>query len=213
MRTNQLVSQFIISAALGCVALGSAAAQGKIRGTMRLGAEMGGDKVIQFQYADGSTPDVTAGGGLLISAGAILQVVEINSASVDAQLNAGWKYRTIPKASNQEASWSRFPVEALLAYNTPVGLRISAGGVVHLANKLEASGAAVNGSVDFKTTPGFVVQTEYLFRNGLAIDARYTGMKYRIDGSGSESIDGSSFGIGGSVYFGGSKASKPTTKR
>src|SRR5262249_1074824 len=81
---------------------------------------------------------VPEGGCLPVSAGAALEAFRVGAQSVDVQLNAGWKYRTIPKASNQAATWNRFPIEAMLALNTPVGLRFAGGGVVHLANKLEA---------------------------------------------------------------------------
>lgn len=45
----------------------------RLRGVARLGAEFGGDKVLEFQYEDGTTPDVTAGGGLAVSLGAVVQ--------------------------------------------------------------------------------------------------------------------------------------------
>jgi hypothetical protein len=175
----------------------SAQAQGKLRAMARLSAEMGGEKVIQFQYADGSTPDVTAGGGLLVSAGAALELFN----SVDAQVNAGWKYRTIPKASNQEASWSRFPVEALLFYRTPVGLRLGGGATMHVANVLEASGDVVNSRVEFKNNPGFLVQAEYVMRN-FSFDVRYTVMKYEVESGGSGTVDANSLGAGFSIRFG-----------
>ena len=175
----------------------SAEAQGKLRGMARLGAEVGGEEVIQFQYADGSTPEVTAGGGLLVSAGAALELFN----SVDAQVNAGWKYRTIPKASNQEASWSRFPVEAVLFYRTPIGLRLGGGTTMHLANVLEASGEALNSRVEFKNNPGFVLQAEYVMRN-FSFDVRYTLMKYEVESGGSGTVEANSLGAGFSILFG-----------
>jgi hypothetical protein len=179
------------------VAASTAQAQGKLRGTARLGAEVGGEKVLEFQYADGSTPDVTAGGGLLVSAGAALEIFN----SVDAQVNAGWKYRTIPSASNQEASWSRFPVEALLFYRTPVGLRVGGGATMHLGNVLEASGDAANGRLEFKNNPGFLVQAEYVMRN-FSFDVRYTMMKYEVESGGTGTVDANSIGAGFSIRFG-----------
>lgn len=179
----------------------SGQAQGKLRGMMRLGAEAGGEKVLQFTYADGSTPDVTAGGGLLVSAGAAFQAFKSGSHELDAQLNLGWKYRTIPPASNQEASWSRFPVEALVFYRTPVGLRLGGGAAVHLGNVLEASGEALNSRVAFKNKPGFVFQTEYQMRK-FSFDVRYTLMEYEVESGGSGTVDASSFGAGFSIFFG-----------
>lgn len=175
----------------------SAEAQRRLRGVARLGAEMGGERVLQFQYADGSTPEMTAGGGLLLSAGAVVGIVN----SVDAQLTAGWKYRTIPEASNQEASWNRFPVEAMLFYRTPLGLRLGGGATMHLGNVLEASGSVANTRVEFKSNPGFLVQAEYVMRN-ISFDVRYTMLKYEIESGGSGTIDANSLGAGFSILFG-----------
>jgi hypothetical protein len=179
----------------------SGQAQSKLRGMVRLAAEAGGDQVLQFTYSDGSTPDVTAGGGLLISAGAAFQAFKSGSHELDAQVNLGWKYRTIPPASNQEASWSRFPLEALLFYRTPVGLRLGGGATVHLGNVLEASGDALNSRVAFKNKPGFVLQTEYVMRR-FSFDVRYTLMKYEVESGGSGTVDANSIGAGFSILFG-----------
>jgi hypothetical protein len=179
----------------------SGSAQGKLRGMMRLGADFGGEKVLQFQYSDGSTPEVTAGGGLVLSAGGALQAFKSGSHAMDAQINVGWKYRTIPKASNQEATWNRFPVEALLAYQTPIGLRLAGGATMHLGNVLEASGAALNSRVEFKNNPGFVLQTEYAMRKW-SFDVRYTLMKYEVETGGSGTVNANSFGAGFSYLFG-----------
>jgi hypothetical protein len=187
-------------------------AQGRLRGGMRLGGDMGGDKVLQFEYSDGSTPDVTAGGGLVVSANAALRLVETNRQALDAQLNLGWKYRTIPEASNQTASWSRFPFEAMLFYGTPFGLRIGGGATMHLGNALEASGDAVNDRVEFKTTPGYLAQVEYMFSPGFSLDLRYTVMKYEIDGS-TDRVNANSIGIGMNAWFGHAAQQRPTTTR
>jgi hypothetical protein len=198
MRIASTPLRMLATVALSTAALASSAeAQGKLRGMARLGAEVGGEQVMQFQYADGSTPDVTAGGGLLVSAGATLELIK----SVDAQVNAGWKYRTIPKASNQEASWSRFPVEALLFYRGPMGLRLGGGATMHLGNVLEASGAVLNSRVEFKNNPGFLLQAEYVMRN-FSFDVRYTLMKYEVESGGSGTVDANSLGAGFSILFG-----------
>jgi hypothetical protein len=181
-------------------------AQGRLRGNMRLGAEFGGERVLQFTYEDGSTPDVTSGGGLLISAGGAFQAFKSGGHEMDAQINLGWKYRTIPKATNQEATWSRFPLEALVFYRAPFGLRVGGGAAVHLGNVLEASGAVLNSRVAFKNKPGFVLQTEYGMRNNLAVDVRYTLMTYEVESGGSGTVNANSFGAGFSYFFGRSAA-------
>jgi hypothetical protein len=203
MRIGSLSFRTVVSlVVLSAVTMASPMfAQGKVRGMVRLGADFGGEKVLQFQYSDGSTPDVVAGAGLLISAGAAIQAFKVGGHEVDAQVNAGMKYRTIPPASNQSATWNRFPVEALLVYQTPVGLRIGGGAAVHLGNVFEASGAALNSRLEFKNNPGYLLQTEYAFRRW-SFDLRYTMMKYEIESGGSGTVDANSFGAGFSYVFG-----------
>jgi hypothetical protein len=58
----------------------------------------------------------------------------------------------------------------------------------------------LNGTLDFKTTPGFLLQAEYVRRN-IAFDLRYTALEYETK-SGSEKVDASSIGAGFSLYFG-----------
>ena len=174
--------------------------RGQVRGVVRLSGEFGGEKVGEFRYSDGSTPDVVAGGGLLATGGAAITMWARGAQALDAQIEAGVKYRTIPPANNQDASWLRFPVEGLLFWRTPVGLRLGAGATVHLHNVLSASGAVLNDRVEFENTPGVLLQAEYVRRN-VSFDLRYTAMKYSVaDASGS--IDASSIGAGLSFFFG-----------
>ncbi len=157
----------------------TAAAQLALHGVARFGLEHGGEKVLEFEYEDGSTPDVTAGGGLLLSLGAGAQVAQFGRQALDAQLTAGLKWRTIPAADNQDANWLRFPVEGLLFYRLPSGFRFGAGATVHLANTLKSSGAVLNNEVEFQNTPGFIVQAEYIRRN-ISFDLRYTMLDYEV---------------------------------
>ncbi|MFL5606105.1 MAG: hypothetical protein ACJ8AD_06635 [Gemmatimonadaceae bacterium] len=180
-----------------------ARAQGNLRGIVRLGGDFGGDKVLQFQYSDGSTPNVPAGGGLLLSGGAAVQLLGSTEQALDVQASVGVKYRTIPPASNQNATWARFPVEGLLMYRSPFGLRLGGGAAVHLGNVLEASGSALNSRVEFKPTPGFVAQTEYGL-GAWAFDLRYTMMKYEVSKGGSGTVSANSLGAGLSYAFGSS---------
>lgn len=173
--------------------------RGQLRGVVRVAGDYGGEKVGEFQYSDGSTPDVIAGGGLLATIGAAYTMATKGAHSFDAQVEAGVKYRTIPPADNQSASWMRFPVEGLLFWRTPVGLRLGAGATVHLHNVLSASGDVLNDKVEFENTPGVLLQAEYIRRN-VAFDLRYTAMKYSVSNAGS--LDASSIGAGLSFFFG-----------
>jgi hypothetical protein len=204
---------FLVLASLAVIATiaPEVRAQGKLRGIVRVGGDFGGDKVLQFQYSDGSTPSVPAGGGLLVSGGGALELLGSADQALDLQASVGLKYRTIPPASNQNATWARFPVEGLLMYRTPFGLRVGGGAVVHLRNVLEASGAALNDRVEFKNTPGFLGQAEYGFGKW-ALDLRYTMMKYEVSQGGTGTVSANSLGAGLSYAFGGSMARSPKTR-
>ena len=198
---NLLVSALALAAAALPLVASSAHAQRRVRGVVRFAGEYGGDKVGQFQYSDGSTPDVIAGGGLLLTAGGAFALLTRGAHSVDAQVNLGLKYRTIPPASNQDATWLRFPLEGLLFYRTPVGVRLGAGATVHLRNVLAASGEVLNDRVEFENTPGLLLQAEYVRRN-VAFDLRYTALQYEVSSGGSGTVDASSIGAGLSLFFG-----------
>ena len=182
-----------------------AQAQG-LRGILRVGGDFGGDPVITFQYADGSKPKVESGGGLVASGGAALQLFGSADQALDLQATAGVKYRTIPPASNQTASWIRYPVEGLLMYRTPFHLRVGGGATMHLANVLETSGSVSNSRYEFKNNPGAVFQGEYDF-GAMALDLRYTMMNYEVAKGGTGTVKANSLGLGFSLAFGGSSSS------
>ena len=182
----------------------SASAQSPLRGLLRIGGEYGGDEVVQFTYADGSSPKVTAGGGILASIGGVYEAFTAGAHGMDVQLAAGIKYRTIPAATNQDASWLRFPVDGLLFYRTPASIRIGGGATVHLRNVLQASGAVLNDRVEFRNTPGLLLQADYA-RGDVAFDLRYTAMTYEVERGGSGTVGASSIG-GGLTFFLGRRA-------
>ena len=172
----------------------------RLRGMARFGLENGGDKVVQFEYEDGSTPDVTAGGGLHLSIGAALRMLQARAGGLDAQLGVGLKYRTIPPATNQDATWLRFPVDGLLMFRSARGFGIGGGATMHVGNALRTSGAVSNGRLEFESSPGALVQAEYAWR-GAIFDLRYTALEYKLSGT-EETVNASNVGIGIGFMFG-----------
>lgn len=202
MRTPKLRLIALVAAAATLPLFASPAhAQSGVKAAFRMGGDFGGEKVMEFEYEDGSTPDVKAGNGFLLTAGGVASLLTRAGHGVDAQVNVGLKYSTIPPANNQEVTWLRFPVEGILYYRTPKGIRLGAGTAVHLANSIKASGGVVNGSVDFKATPGLLLQAEYMHKN-MAFDLRYTAMEYEVSKGGSGTVGASSFGAGFSFFIG-----------
>lgn len=173
----------------------------RVRGVVRLGADFGGEELVQFQYSDGTSPSVTAGAGLLASLGVVFPLAQRRGQGLELEASAGVKYRTIPPATNQSANWMRVPLQGLVFYRARA-FRVGGGVAVHVANALSASGAALNSKVEFDARPGFIAQAEYdLGRVGL--DVRYTIMKYEISRGGSGSVNADAIGAGVSFYFGG----------
>jgi hypothetical protein len=199
MHTRFTTLATLALAAAFIAAPAAASAQGRIHGIARLGLEYGGDKIIEFEYEDGSTPDVTAGSGIVLTVGGGTQLAAIGRNALDAQLNAGLKWRTIPAATNQDANWLRFPVEGLLYFRMPSGFRLGAGATVHLSNVLKSSGAVLNERVEFKNNPGALLQAEYM-RGNMVFDVRYTALEYESELGGT--ADASSIGVGFSFIFG-----------
>lgn len=186
----------------GVAPAASASTTSRLRGIARFGLEHGGDELIEFQYQDGSTPEVTAGGGLHLSLGGAYRAYQARTGGVDAQVALGFKWRTIPPAENQDANWIRFPLDAMLVYRSARGFGVGAGTTVHLANALRASGDVASGRIGFENTPGALLHGEYRFRSA-TIDVRYTGLRYRFDGDDTGAdIDASNIGLGMSWLFG-----------
>lgn len=178
------------------------------RGVFHLGAEHGGDKVVQFQYEDGSTPSVIAGGGLLLLGGATYTMWASATHAVELQGQTGIKWRTIPAATNQNANWLRIPVEGLVFWRTPTNLRVGTGVTMHLNNALKASGDVLDGTLGFSPAAGLLLQAEYAKKN-YAVGLRYTNLQYTIDQGGSGTLNASSFGAGFTFFFTGKKNVKP----
>ena len=203
----RVLAAIIATAVLSLVPSEVSAQQRFLRGVFRAGLEYGGDQVVEFKYSDGTTPKVTAGGGLVVTAGGAAELFSRRGHALDAQVNVGLKYRTIPPATNQDATWMRFPAEGMLFYRMPVGVRLGAGATVHLHNVLSSSGAVLNDRVEFKNNPGFLLQAEYVRRN-VAFDVRYTALRYELAKGGSGTVDASSIGVGVSLFVGQSSHSR-----
>ncbi|QJR36760.1 hypothetical protein [Gemmatimonas groenlandica] len=174
------------------------------RGVARVGLEYGGEKVVQFRYEDGTTPTVTAGGGLLLTVGGVYRAWSQGGHAVELQGQGGIKWRTIPAATNQDANWLRFPVEGLVFYRAPAGVRLGAGATVHLHNVLKASGEVLDSRLEFANDAGLLVQAEYV-RGDFAFDLRVTSLTYRTADAPMSEVGASSVGVGASWFFPGTR--------
>jgi hypothetical protein len=199
MRVRLAFASSAVAVAVLSLLTSPAIAQERAQGVFRLGGDYGGERVLELEYTDGRTPDVTAGGGLLLTAGGMVPVLARGAHTMEAQVNLGLKFRTIPAAENQEVTWLRFPLEGLLYYRLPKGIRLGGGATMHFRNVIDASGEVVNGRVAFKPSPGLLLQAEYVRRN-VSFDLRYTAMTYRTNGGSADDVGASSLGVGVSYF-------------
>lgn len=165
-----------------------------IWGYVRVAGEFGGDRLVQFQYSNGSSSNVDAGRGITLVGGFVTHVLAPDAGSLDAQLGAGIKYQTIQQAGNQDAYWLRVPVDASLAWRSRNGFGAGAGATMHVLNSFHASGDVANGSISFDPAIGPTAFVEY-GKAEWQIDLRYTAMQYKA-GSGGGTLSASSVGVG-----------------
>lgn len=99
--------------------------------------EFGGDSLATVYYTDGSSSDLHAGQGLLVSIGGHLQP---NKRSPwDLMLTAGYKFDRAG-GSNGDLSFDHIPVELIGSYQWNNGIRVGAGPVYHTNVELKGSG-------------------------------------------------------------------------
>jgi hypothetical protein len=168
-------------------------------GYFRFAGEFGGDRLVQFQYTDGSNANVNAGRGITFVGGLVTHVHATSAGSLDAQFGGGIKYQTVPEASNQNAHWLRVPLDASLAWRSKSGFGAGAGATMHVLNSFSASGAVANESISFDPAIGPVAFVEY-GKSAWQIDLRYTSLQYTA-GSGGGALSASSLGVGVTWQF------------
>lgn len=175
-----------------------------VKGLLSLSGDFGGDTLIKLSYTDGSTATVQAGRGLSATAGVIVSPLETDAHALDLQSSISWKFATIPAASNQDVTWTRWPVDLLAFYrHVPAGLRVGAGAVYHLAPSLSASGSVINGDVSFDSGVGAAFQADYTLNKKILLGLRYTVLKYSVEGDVNSKINANSIGFTLGILFGG----------
>src|SRR6185437_10725797 len=102
----------------------STAFAGDLHGIVSLGGDFGGDTLLTITYTDGSQSSLKAGQGLLFSAGVVYDF----SPRFSLQSTIGIKYQQTQDATNENTSFTRYPLELLGFYNLNVpSFRFGAG--------------------------------------------------------------------------------------
>jgi hypothetical protein len=165
-----------------------------------LGGQVGGEKLLEVSYNDGSTSSLDTGAGLVVAAGGVLEPFGGRTHVPQLQATLGFNYASLPYASNAGASWVHWPLELLAFYShRPSNLRIGGGIQYQLGIELRGEGALSSASTPFENSLGWVVQGDWRLADLVSFYLRYTFIDYRPVGTWSH-IPGGSFGFGMSLF-------------
>jgi hypothetical protein len=199
--------QLAVGAVLGVViAAGSSRPALAVIGEAGVGVGVdlnaGADTLATLQFSDGSTQDIKAGNGLLLTLGGGIILFEQQRHRLEAVLDIGLKYSTMQPSQNADLSFVRVPIELLAFYrNDDAHFRVGAGGAYYPYSSLSGSGAASNLQLDFKPALGAVVEGDFLWGRGY-LGIRYTYLSYSVSGSSTSAAASSlGFTLGFSYQF------------
>jgi hypothetical protein len=167
-----------------------------LRFLLGLGVTFGGDTLATASYTNGSSQNITAGGGMMLYGG---MDYRLNDA-ISLQGTLGYHFDDTKAATNGSLKFTRIPLDLLAYYHVNDNIRI--GGGVRYVNSPELKGSGVASGINgsFDNTVGLVIEGEYLFKQRFGIKLRHVSENYRSSGS-SVSINGSHFGVLASFYF------------
>lgn len=169
-----------------------------------MGADLnaGADTLATLQFSDGSSQDIKAGNGLLLTLGGGVIFFEQQRHRLEAVLDIGLKYSTMQPSSNADLSFVRVPIELLAFYrNDDAHFRVGGGGVYYPYSSLSGGGAASTLQLDFKPALGAVAEADFLWGRGY-LGIRYTYLSYSLSGSNASAAANSvGFTLGFSYQF------------
>jgi hypothetical protein len=184
---------FLSAVLFSFVALSAQAAD--VRPLVKAGIDFGGDTLVTVTFVGGGTESIKANDGLFFGGG----IAVVNDAkTIESELSLTYKFGTI-EASNGDVTFSRLPLDALVFYLLPKA-RIGAGVTYHMNPELDGSGVASGLNVDFKDSAGFLLQAEYRITEKMNVGARYTALKYDVEG-GTGDVRSNGLGITFSASF------------
>lgn len=172
------------------------------------GVAFGGDTLASGTYTDGTSYEVNAGQGIVLSVGADYRVAD----KVTVQGSVGYQSGST-NAKNGDISFKRLPVELLVFYDISNQMRI--GGGVRKANSAEltvsgaAAGSATPGTYD--SSVGTVLEGQYFFSPAPAATAvrkaqwglnlRYVSETYTPTNASASAKSGNHLGLGVVMYY------------
>ena len=160
------------------------------------GITYGGDNVSRVSYTDGSSSNISAGSGLLLSAGAHYRFNQ----SFSGLASVGYHAHFTPYASNGDASFSRIPLEFLGYYHINDQWRLGAGVRFDKNVRLNGSGAGAQYSRNFKDATGAIIEAEYMISPQWSVKTRLVKEDYETE-FGKQKFNANHFGVIAGFYF------------
>ncbi len=156
--------------------LGSRAVE--VKPVFKGGADFGGETLATVTFTNGSSESIKANEGFYIGGGASFL---LDSKDIEIETTLSIKYTSAGSGTNQEVTWTRFPLEVLAFYRMPK-FRLGGGLTYHLSPKLKASGTLANFSVNVDDAAGAVLQADYFLTRKFTLGGRYTILEYKANG-------------------------------
>lgn len=160
-----------------------------VRGVFKAGFDFGGDTIVTAFMTDGGTETIKANEGFVLGGGF---AVFNDTKTLSSEITLSWKYTSI-SAENGDIEFTRFPVDALLFFNSAKS-RLGIGATYHLNPEVEGSGVATGFGWEFDDALGFIAQVDYRASEKIAFGLRYTNLTYDVVGS---DVSAKADGIGG----------------
>lgn len=145
--------------------------------------EMGGDRVVELTFTDGSTQTLTAGQGGTIGAGVVWRPTRMPRASLLA--TAGFKF--VANASeNADIGITRLPLRLVGRYALTPTWSLGAGVVRHAAVKINGDGFFADGTLTSNVGPTLELGWK-------AVALSYTALTYTAESG--QTFDAGSIGL------------------
>lgn len=145
--------------------------------TVREGITWGGDGISNITFQDGSKREISAGGITQIGMGTRYQMSLI---PVSLALSANYHY-DYDHYENDNASFRRVPLEALLYIELPGNVRLGGGMRYSYSARATSTINGVSEKINFKNTRGSVVEIGYHVLPFGWVDLRYVKETYEIE--------------------------------
>lgn len=169
-----------------------------VRPFLGFGLTFGGDTLEEFNYSNGDSSKVHAGGIVHLVAGIDVAV----GGPVSLQANIGY-HADSANGSNGDYEFTRMPVELLGFVSLTDNFRLGAGVRHAFDAKVKSSGAVGGFNSKFKANTGVVVEGEYFFTDRASVKGRAVSEKFEGENGvyRGRKLDGTHGGVYASFYF------------